>query len=115
MTSPAAPAGKSSTGLDQNLAAALTYLGGAITGVLFLVIERDNRYVRFHAMQSTITFLGVLVVNLIFIGTPIIGWLLYAPLLLAILALWLFLMFKAINGEQYKLPYVGELAERQLG
>lgn len=115
MTAPAVPPGKSTTGLDPNLAGALAYLGGAITGVLFLVIERDSRYVRFHAMQSTITFLGILVMNLVFIGTPIIGWLLYVPFLLAIMALWLFLMFKAVKGEQYKLPYVGDMAERQLG
>jgi uncharacterized membrane protein len=114
VTPPVAP-GKSTTGLDQNLAAALAYLGGAVTGVLFLVIEKDSRFVRFHAMQSTITFLAILVLHIVFIGTPIIGWLLYIPFLVCILVLWLFLMFKALNGQLYKVPYIGDLAERQLG
>src|SRR4051812_40280489 len=67
----------SSTGLDPNLAAALAYLGGALSGVAFLILERQSKFVRFHAMQSTMTFLGVLVLHLLFVSTPIIGWLLY--------------------------------------
>ena len=42
--------------LDPNLAAALAYLGGMLSGIAFLILEKENRYVRFHAMQSTITF-----------------------------------------------------------
>ena len=49
---------KSSTGLDPNLAAALAYLLGFLTGILFLVIEKDSKFVRFHALQSTMVFLG---------------------------------------------------------
>ena len=58
MTAPHPTATTSSTGLQPNVAGALSYLLGIITGVLFLVIEKENRFVRFHAAQS-ITAFGV--------------------------------------------------------
>jgi uncharacterized membrane protein len=105
---------KSSTGLEANLAGALTYLLGPITGILFLVLEKESKFVRFHAMQSTITFIVLFVVSLVLGMIPILGWLLLLPLQLAILVLWLFLMFKAFKGEKFKLPTVGDMAERQV-
>lgn len=115
MTDQPSSAGKSTTGLDQNVAGALTYLGGVITGVLFLIIDKENRFVRFHAMQSTFTFVAVLVVSFVFFAIPIIGWILYPLFMVAVFVLWLVLMFKAFKGELYKLPYIGDLAEKQLG
>lgn len=108
------PPGKSSTGLDQNLAGAMTYLLGLVTGIGFLIIERENRYVRFHAFQSTFTFLVVAVVYLMMLGLPIVNWLLMVPFSLGVTALWAFLMFKAIQGQQYKLPLVGDWADAQV-
>jgi uncharacterized membrane protein len=105
---------KSSTGLEANLAAALTYVLGPITGILFLVLEKDSKFVRFHAMQSTITFIALFVVAIILGMIPILGWLLLLPYQLAVLVLWIFLMFKAFKGEKFKLPTVGDLAERQV-
>jgi uncharacterized membrane protein len=105
---------KSSTGLEANLAGALTYLLGPITGILFLVLEKESKFVRFHAMQSTITFLALFVLNLLLSMIPILGWLLLFPLQIVILILWLFLMFKAFNGEKFKLPTIGDMAERQV-
>ena len=105
---------KSSTGLEANLAAALAYLLGPITGILFLVLEKESKFVRFHAMQSTITFIVLFVVSLILGMIPILGWLLLIPLQFAVLILWLFLMFKAFKGEKFKLPTVGDMAERQV-
>jgi uncharacterized membrane protein len=110
----AGPADKSSSGLEPNLAAALSYLLGFITGVLFLVLEKDNAFVRFHAMQSTITFVGVLVIQLLLVSTPFVGWFLYVPFILGVTVLWVFLMFKAWKGETYRLPYVGDWAAQQL-
>ena len=105
---------KSSTGLDVNLAALLTYLLGFITGIAFLVIEKDSRYVRFHAMQSTIVFGGLFAVN-IFLGLiPLLGWLFSFLLIPATFVLWIVLMFKAYQGEKFKLPYIGDMAEQQL-
>ena len=112
---PPAPApGKSGTGLDPNLAAMLCYLLGFITGVAFLVLEKEDRYVRFHAMQSTLVFGGLVVLNILLGMVPILGWLISFLLLPATLVLWLVLMFKAYQGEKYKLPVVGDIAEQQV-
>lgn len=104
------PAGAS----DPRLIAALAYLGGVITGIVILSLEKKNRFVRFHAMQSTITFLGVLVLHLVLTGLPVIGSLLRIPFVIGSFGLWIFLMVKAFSGQTYKLPYVGDFAEQQL-
>jgi uncharacterized membrane protein len=93
---------------------ALAYLFGLVSGLILLAIEKDSNYVRFHAAQSTVVFGAVLVLNLMLLGTPVVGWLLLVPFLVAVVILWVFLMFKAVSGERYRLPYVGEFAERQL-
>jgi uncharacterized membrane protein len=110
------PAGdRSSTRLEANLAAALAYLGGFITGLVFLAIEKESRYVRFHAMQSTVLFLGVLVLSIAVNSIVLLGPFLYAFLLFpAVVILWLVLMYKAYNGELFKLPIVGDFAEKQI-
>src|SRR6187549_1871282 len=72
MTGPPAPP-RSSTGLDENLAAALSYVGGAVTGVLFLALEQRSAVVRFHARQSAITFLVLAVAYLLIHSLPVVG------------------------------------------
>ena len=78
-------------------------------GIVFLLIEKDP-FVRFHAMQSVITF-GALTVLGIF---PLIGWVLSPFLMIIGFVLWLVLIFKAYQGEEFKLPMVGEFAKKQL-
>ncbi len=107
-------ASTSSTGLNSNLAAALAYLFGCISGIVLLIVERDDRYVRFHAMQSTLTFLAALALTMIAGSLPVIGWLLRSVLSFATAVIWVFLIYKAFIGERYKLPYIGEMAERQI-
>lgn len=110
------PAGEpSSTGLDANLAAALAYLAGFVTGIVLLVIEKQSRFVRFHAMQSTVFFGGVLIASIVINSIPLLGAFLYAFLLFpAVVIIWLVLMFKAYSGEHFKLPAVGDFAEKQI-
>lgn len=105
------PAGseRSSTGLDPHLVGALAYLLGFVSGILLLIVEKDSPFVRFHAMQSTIFFLGVLAANFLLAAIPL-AWILALPFLLAVVGIWLFLMYKAVNGHRYHLPYVGDLA-----
>lgn len=103
------PEGKG-TGLPKNTAAALSYVLGWLTGIVFLLIEKDP-FVRFHAMQSIITF-GILTV-LSFV--PVIGWVLSPFLMIIGFVLWLVLIFKAYQGEEFKLPVIGEFAKKQLG
>ena len=104
---------RSGTGLEPHLAATLAYVLGAISGIAVLVIEKQDRFVRFHAMQSTITFLSVAVLHFILIGVPIIGWALYLPFIVGVALLWVLLMYNAFNGKMYKLPYIGDFAEQQ--
>ena len=105
----------STTRLDPNLAAAVAYLAGFVTGLVLLAVEKENRYVRFHAMQSTVFFAGVLVVSIAINSIFFLGAILYAFLLFpAVVILWLVLMFKAYSGETFKLPVVGDFAEKQI-
>jgi uncharacterized membrane protein len=101
--------GQSSTGLDENVAGFLCYLLGFITGIVFLVVEKKSSFVKFHARQSTITFLSLFVLFFIFGWIPIMGTL----MLIFSLILWLALMIKALRGERYSLPVVGKLAEEK--
>lgn len=102
---------KTSTGLDANVAAALSYLVGFVTGIIFLFVEKENRFVRFHAMQSTLLFAGVIAINILLQIVPILGQLMFIFVILPVSAiLWLLLMFKAYQGEEFKLPLVGQMA-----
>ena len=103
--------GKSSTGLDENVAGFFCYLLGFITGIVFLVVEKESGFVKFHAKQSTITFLGLLVLMIV------IGWIPVLNILIFVfsLILWFVLMVKALRGEKYMLPVVGKLAEEKTG
>jgi uncharacterized membrane protein len=105
---------RSSTGLDENVAGFLCYLFGFVTGIVFLVVEKESRFVKFHAMQSTITFLGLFIISMIIGWIPIIGLLVY-PIWILSLILWLILMIKALRGERYSLPIVGKMAEEKSG
>ena len=105
---------RSSTGWDPHVLAALAYLGGCISGLVLLAIEKDSRFVRFHAMQSTITFLVVAVVALFVSNLPVVGRVAYGLLVIGVCAMWFFLMFKALSGEVYKLPFIGGLAEQRV-
>lgn len=99
---------------NENLMAAATYLLGWVTGIIFLLIEKQNKFVRFNAMQSIILFGGVHVTSFILVFIPILGWLVGVVLWTTAFILWLVLMWKAFQGEMYKVPYVGDLAEKQL-
>jgi len=62
-------------GIDQNLEALLCYVLGWITGIVFLFLEKKNEYVRFHAMQSLVTFLALFIITIVIGWIPILGWL----------------------------------------
>lgn len=106
--------GKTSTGIHPTVAGLLCYLLGFVTGIIFLVIEKENRFVRFHAMQSVFTFVSIFVVNVILHFIPFIGWVLMPILGIVTLLVWILLMVKAYKGEYYKLPVIGEMAEEKL-
>lgn len=109
------PTEKTGSGLDENVAAALAYALGWITGIAFLLTEPHNRFVRFHAMQSTIVFLALSALCVVLQIVPLLGMLVTVFLVIpASAVLWLVLMFKAYQGERFKLPVAGDMAEQRL-
>ena len=113
MTDPTTETAKSSTGLDENVAGALAYFMWFFTGILFLVIEKNSKFVRFHAMQSSLLFGGLFVINLV-LGFTLVFAMLLPLVWLVELGLWLFMMYKAFNKETFKLPIIGDIAEKQI-
>jgi uncharacterized membrane protein len=124
MTSPTATA--SSTGLAPNVAGALAYLLGPITGILFFLLEKENRFVRYHAAQSITLGLLWIALSVAFsvlsgmlVMVPVLGWL--VALLLSVvfglggLFLWLFLMWRAFQGREWESPIAGPLARKLAG
>ena len=105
---------KSSIGIDANVAAALAYGIGWVTGVAFLLLERESQFVRFHAFQSTIAFGALCILWMVCLSLGPLG-LLIAFVLLPVpsFVLWLFMIFKAYKGERFKLPVAGDMAEQQ--
>ncbi|SFE82643.1 Uncharacterized membrane protein [Paenibacillus algorifonticola] len=104
---------QSSTGLDPKVAALLCYVLSFVSGIIFLVLEKNSRFVKFHAMQSIITFGGLFVVMMVLNIIPIIGTLISGLLGVLGFVLWIVLMLQAYQGKQFKLPYVGDIAEKQ--
>ena len=93
------------TGLEKNTAAALSYVLGPITGVVFFVLEKD-KFVRFHAVQSIVVFLSLFVLQTVMTFTIIL--LPMVPLVtLAGFILWLLLIYKAWQGEEWEVPVLG--------
>jgi uncharacterized membrane protein len=108
----------SQTGLQKNVAGLLCYLFGWVTGIIFLLIEKD-RFVRFHAIQSTIISVAVIVVQ-IFLGILMsILWRLILVLTVLNSIIWIgwvvlsiFLMVKAYQNQCFKVPFAGPIAEK---
>jgi uncharacterized membrane protein len=122
---------KSSTGLDENIAALLSYVMTWLTGLIFFLIEKDSRLVRFHAMQALILgiiaavasfvlwflyFIVIIIANQIsgVLGTLVslllglVIFLLFGALLVG----WILGMVKAYQGQYFKLPVIGNFAEK---
>lgn len=111
---------KTSLGLGENIEGALCYSFGFVTGIIFLFLEDENKFVKFHAIQSIIVFLPLFIIYIAIIFLPMVGllmnmmsWPIIIPILsLIIVIFWLFMMYKAFVGEIYKLPIIGDFAER---
>ncbi len=103
-------------GLEENIEGVLCYSLGLITGILFLLAEKQNQFVRFHAIQSTSVFLPLFLIQVLtFISFTFVS-LILSPIIVFLEAvLWIFLMNKAYKGEKYKLPVFGDFSEKLLG
>ena len=99
-----------STGIKENIAGLLCYLLAWITGLIFLLIEKENKTVRFHAWQSIFVFLPLTILNMILSIVPVIGWI----ITVITFVFWVVLMYKAYKGEKYKVRWAGDWAEKQV-
>jgi len=119
------PNASATSGLEPNLAGLLCYLFGWVSGLIFLLIDK-RPYVRFHAAQSIGISIGAVIVMIVFaififivgIITSGLGFLLgllYPLLGLGIFALIVICMIKAYKGEKFKLPVIGDIAEKMAG
>lgn len=113
MQHPSLQPDRSSTGLDPKVAGLLCYLGGFVTGIIFLVLEKQSRFVRLHAFQSVVVSVALIVLNILFGFIPLIGWLLGLLLAPVAFILWIGLMLLTLQGKLYKLPVIGEWSEQQ--
>ena len=106
---------KSSTGLEANVAGLLCYVGWWVSGLVFILIEKESKFVRFHALQSIYVF-GVLTIAMIVLGwIPVLGVVLVGLIWVLCVVLWIILMVKAYQGTMFKLPWAGDLAEKKAG
>jgi len=114
---------KTKLGIDQNIEGALCYLLAWVTGIVFYILEDENEFIKFHAMQSIIVFLPLTILTMVLGG--FFGLLWWGPawaLLSAVstiigvitFILWLILMLKAYKGEKFKVPIAGDIAENMI-
>ncbi len=107
-------------GMQPNMAAGLSYVAGWVTGIIFFLLEKRNPFVRFHAMQSILFFGGLSVLSIVL---SMASW--FSPSFLAlafscvsgVLGLvgfvgWIVLLINGFQGKYFKLPVIGDYAER---
>jgi len=128
---PPVQAAKSSTGLDENLASLLSYIFGWVSGLVFFLIEKDSRLVRFHAMQSllfnivvgVVAFALWIVLFIVFLIASQVSGALTTLLSLVSVLVWvvfaiaifgglILCLVKAFQGQYFKLPIIGNFAEK---
>lgn len=102
--------------LEPNMEAALAYLVPPITGFLVWYYEKENGFIRFHAMQSIVFGIATFIAYVIATATTaiLIGLLLVPLVTIASFLLWLMLLWKAYNNEEWEIPYLGKMARDQI-
>lgn len=113
------------TGLDENVAAAISYVLGWLTGIVMYLLESENEYVRFHAAQSIVVFGAIFVAGVVLNVTQ--AWVLFGTvtrallgpifalltlgLWLGALVLWLYLLIRTYQGENPRIPVAAGIAD----
>ncbi|MDN4607887.1 DUF4870 domain-containing protein [Sporosarcina highlanderae] len=103
---------KTSIGLTENVGGMLCYI--FIIGLIFLFMEKENRFIRFHALQAVFTAVAIILISIMLGFIPVIGFvisLLLGPLSFVLM---IFMMYQAYQGNYFKLPFIGDLVENQL-
>jgi uncharacterized membrane protein len=126
------PPASAGTELQPNIAAAIACFFSVLGGIIFLVLEKKNKFVRFYAMQSVVfgaiaflLFFGFAVVAGVFISVigripligPLFGFivsLIYVALFLGFWAISIMTIIKAFKNKEWEIPYIGPIARKQL-
>ncbi|MCQ1536295.1 hypothetical protein FTO70_11515 [Methanosarcina sp. KYL-1] len=101
---------KTSLGLPENIVAALSYTVGWVSGFIFLLLERKNKFVRFHAMQSVLIFLPVVLIIFLMGWIPYVGWFFADGAGMGAMLLLVIPMYMAYRGSKFKIPIIGKIA-----
>jgi len=102
------------SGLSDNAAGAIAYIT-IIPAIIFLIVEPYNRnsFVRFHSWQSIFLGIAAFAIQIVLSIIPVVGWIIIPFFLIGFLILWIMCLIKASKGERWKLPLIGEFAEKQ--
>lgn len=101
-------------GLDENVAGLLTYTVGFVSGITFFVLGKNNRFVRFHAMQSILLSIIYVILFFILAIIPVIGWFVFILIMPTALILWIALMLKAYRREYVRIPIITAIVNKQI-
>ncbi|UCB44173.1 MAG: DUF4870 domain-containing protein [Dehalococcoidales bacterium] len=105
---------KTSVGIEPNVAGVLCYVVGWITGIIFFILEKDSKFIRFHALQSIVVFGVLSVAGTVLSWMPVFGGFFRVIICILGFVLWVVLMVKAYQGEKYKILWAGDFAEKQV-
>jgi uncharacterized membrane protein len=109
---------KSATGLDANIAGMLAYF--VVPAFIFLLMKETSRFVRFHSMQAIIFWVAAILINIVMrviLSIPFLGLLIipvWMIVWLALVVVWIICLVKAFQGEEFKLPVIGDIAMQQM-
>lgn len=119
--------GRSSINIDPRIAAFLAYFLSIfisfLGGLLFFLLEKENRFIRFHSLQSVffnaaviIISIALTIITVIIAFVPVVGALsaavIWSIFIIGAFVVWILLMVKSIQGEYYKVPLIGDWADR---
>lgn len=100
-------------GLQENVASMLCYSFFFFSGIIILIMEKENRTVRFHALQSILCGMVLSLARMVAVWVPFVGGLLISFIGMLTAVIWIYLMLNAYLGRKYKLPMIGDIAEAQ--
>jgi uncharacterized membrane protein len=111
-STPASPSStKSSTGLQTNVAGLLCYLGTWVTGIIFLIIEKEDKTVRFHALQSIVLFGFINVLMIVFSWIPFVNLFMMPILWIIWVVTWICMMIFTYQGRKIRIPVAANIAD----
>lgn len=108
------PIGNSSLGMAENVAALLAIIFSPISSIIVLVLEKESKFVKFHAIQAIALSVVILLANFILGLIPILGWIVLIFVNLGVFVLWIILLIKAYQGEWFEIPLVGNFSMDQV-